>query len=142
MLNSIARNSQSAGISRDCGSGFYNSHGFVEVFNGNSYVEYVTFPTNSVSFTSPLARVAAAPVLSTSSVNGSGQSLGSAKGVESDADLPDLVEAFASNGTAGYVLSSELASPEAGTQAGDSRSVNVYAADGTTVVGSFDIKTG
>lgn len=39
---------------KDCGSGSYNSHGFVSVWSTtNGYREYVTFPTNPLNWTAP-----------------------------------------------------------------------------------------
>lgn len=40
----------------DCGPGFYNSHGFVRAFNGTTYQEFVTFPSDPLEFTAPAAR--------------------------------------------------------------------------------------
>ena len=43
-----------------CGSGSYNSHGFVAVWNASTstYGEYLTFPSNPLNWTAPAARSA------------------------------------------------------------------------------------
>jgi hypothetical protein len=60
---------------------------------------------------------------------------------------PDLVEAIGTNGVTGYVRSSDL-QPAAPTSPADAvkrqaaagaRSIPLYAVDGTTVIGSFEL---
>ncbi len=137
VYNTLPKNSQSVAVARDCGTGYYNSHGFVAVNNAGTVSEYVTFPTDPVLFTSTAAL--AAP--SGPATNARGQSLGSAAESKSDSDLPDLVKAWATNGKPGYVKSDDLSSTSAGDRAGNSRVIDVYSSDGSTVVGQFKITT-
>lgn len=85
--------------------------------------------------------------------NRGGQTYGSGLGATSDSQLPDLVQAYATNGQLGYVRAAELAGPNltlsqvgalptnsAGQLAEPSRTIPVYEADGTTVIGQFVIQ--
>ncbi|MBE7190922.1 MAG: hypothetical protein INR66_00385 [Gordonia polyisoprenivorans] len=138
------------GTSATCGSGSYNSHGFVSVFDVDAgFKEYVTFPSNPLNFTAPAARSSAthAPAEVKSGTNAKGQSFGSGD-VNKTTDTPDLVQAYATNGAVGYIKGSDLnsvpvaASPSAALAAnshGD-RTVPVYKSDGVTVVGQFVIR--
>lgn len=143
-----------------CGSGFYNSHGFVAVWNGtSSYNQYITFPSNPLQFTDPTqdsARSATPQALDIDSgVNGSGQSYGPGDTATTDDELPDLVAAIGTDGTLGYISRDALHSPAPNPAATDAlprvevdgvgvrttggRTVPLYAADGDTVVGQFHI---
>src|SRR5690606_36272718 len=50
--------SWTARTSATCGSGWYNSHGFVAVWNTTtaSYDEFVTFPSDPLQWTAPAAQ--------------------------------------------------------------------------------------
>ena len=39
----------------NCGTGSYNSHGFIQVGDGETWSNYVTFPTNPINYTAPAA---------------------------------------------------------------------------------------
>jgi hypothetical protein len=77
-----------------------------------------------------------------------GQTYGSALNSTSSATDPDLVEAIATNGETGYVYSSQLnpAAPSSPAEALAQQAANttahyirVYAQDGTTVIGQFQV---
>lgn len=88
--------------------------------------------------------------------NAAGETYGSALNAISPATEPDLIQAVASNGKVGYVRKSELDRADGSTAAqsfktpadalawqqsvglGD-QTVNVYAEDGTTVLGAFAV---
>ena len=91
--------------------------------------------------------------------NGKGQTYGSAAKANSPQSEPDLIAAVATNGKEGYVLKSDLdrangsaaaetfKSPEEALawQAGEGRldkSIPVYAADGSSVIGQFIVVGG
>jgi len=137
------------GTTATCGTGSYNSHGFVAVWNATNfnYDEYVTFPSNPLNWTAPPSAQAATPQASPnkqSGVNACGQSYGPAAQKKGEKD-PQLVLAQATNGKVGYVRSSELngakpANPAAASKkANGSRSIDVVSSDGTSVIGSFTI---
>jgi hypothetical protein len=80
--------------------------------------------------------------------NANGQTYGSELSSTSSATDPDLVEVIATNGKTGYAYSSQLnppappspaaaASQEAANTAGDY--IPVYAQDGITVIGEFEV---
>ena len=147
----------SLGTTATCGSGSYNSHGFVAVWNGtNSYTEYVTFPSNPLNYTAPAARSAPANIEVKSGTNARGQSFGSGETSDPKAQLPDLIAAIGTNGTVGYIRSAELGGPAANPAAvsalptatvdgqkvysSASKSVPLYSEDGVTQVGTFELK--
>lgn len=109
LYNAAPNSSQNVATSRDCGAGWYNSHGFVAVWNGTSYSQYVTFPSSALQYPAPAAAPLTAPdapsVDIPSGTNSEGQSFGSGAEVTNDADLPDLVSAIGVNGIEGYVRS-------------------------------------
>lgn len=114
----------------------------------NSYREYVTFPTDPLYYEAPAAAGARAQSPETinveSGVNTDGQSFGSGEGVESDADLPDLVAAIGTNGEVGYIEKTALHGPaatpsEAVASDPGARTVPLYDKDATTVIGEFAI---
>lgn len=65
-------------------------------------------------------------------VNANGQTYG----VPNDNGIPDLMSAQATNGELGYIFHSDLLA------ANHDETINVYAADGTTVIGGFHISDG
>lgn len=93
------------------------------------------------------------PPASTSGINARGQSYGPGGTVGNIEQLPDLIATRASNGKLGYITKSDFLGPTLtldqvrqlpqGTQDGQPsfdtgpRTVPVYAADGTTVIGEF-----
>ncbi len=137
-----------AGTTKTCGTGSYNSHGFVAVWNATNfnYDEYLTFPSNPLNWTAPATARAAAqsnePVQT--GTNSQGKKFGSADTTAKGA-VPDLVAAYATNGRLGYVKKTDLdtAAPkspaEAAARGSAPRSVAVYATDGTTQLGTFQI---
>ena len=72
------------------------------------------------------------------------QTYGSALGVMNDADLPDMISAYATNGRIGYIKKEDSIPPEQtrddvlGQQLPETRIVPVYDYDGTTVIGEFE----
>ena len=144
-----------------CGTGSYNSHGFVSAFDpDNGYSDFVTFPTNPVNWTAPAAAAKATATAAPTDrkTNERGQTYGSGENAKTDSDLPDLVSAIADNGRTGYIKATELTRSKAlapqearrlpvtavpGGQTAYSapaRSVPVYNTDGVTQIGSFTIK--
>jgi hypothetical protein len=125
----------------NCGTGSYNSHGFVKAFDGSVFNEYVTFPSNPINFTAPAAPAARTAAITESeqqedtdaafTVNG--ESYGLASQEEGVAD-PDNVAVFADSGAFGYVDTVGINSAEAGT------TLAVYDRDGVTEIGGFTIK--
>lgn len=122
----------SAKTSATCGTGWYNSHGFVSVFNfSTGFSEYVTFPSSSLHHDAPpAATVFESPEKARSGRNSKG-TFGLAN--ESKRD-PDFIAAYASNGKIGYVKRMDL-----DTQPG---AIAVYADDGTTKIGDFRVARG
>ncbi|WP_328811714.1 hypothetical protein [Rhodococcus sp. NBC_00294] len=125
----------------DCGPGFYNSHGFVRAFNGTTYQEFVTFPSDPLEFTAPAAR----------GTNEQGESYGSGEDAKVDAELPDLVLAYGTDGQLGYVRAADIAEPQLdksqiealdevnGSFVQETRVVPLLASDGATTLGEFRI---
>ena len=111
-FNLFISNQQNAAVTKDCGPGFYNSHGFVAVYPaGGTMSEYVTFPSDPLQY--PATGVAAAAAVDTTpGVNGSGQRYGSAADITDDANLPDLVLAIGRNGETGYIAATDLRTPQ------------------------------
>jgi len=140
----------------DCGPGSYNSHGLQKFYNGTSYVDHITFPSSPLDFPAPGARSAdSAP--SETSVNARGESLGSAEGITNDQELPDLIVANGTDGELGYVKKTDLVTqvrtieevlslPQETLSDGTlalhepARSIPLYAEDGVTQIGKFDIR--
>lgn len=130
----------SASTTAYCGPGWYNSHGVVQYWGtNNAYSETFTFPSDPLESTQP-------------AVNARGETFGSGETATADADLPDLVAAFGSNGEQGYVKATDLAvtppSPnelpnDAGgapaATIGAGTEIPLYESDGTTIIGSFTI---
>lgn len=123
----------------NCGTGSYNSHGFVQVSDGVTWSNYVTFPTNPIDFTAPAAARSAQPAapavdLSTST-NENGETFGSAAEADSPESIPDLIASYGNDGTFGYVKADDVLAVE-----NAATSVPLYTSDGVTVLGSFDVK--
>ena len=141
-FNAFITNSQNASTTRDCGAGFYNSHGFVAVLNPSNGAinEYVTFPTDPLQYTTgtTLQRQGAVPAGETG-VNSKGESYGDAVNVQSDAELPNLVSAIGSDLQSGYIRSSDLtAAPLSGAEP-SARSIPLVNREGEKI-GTFEIK--
>lgn len=144
--NTTPTSSFTGATANTCGSGSYNSHGFVAAYNSanGGYRETFTFPTNPLNWTAPGA---AAPQARSATVvengtNEQGQSLGTA---DTTAELPDLVAAIATNGETGYISSDALneelpANPDQVAETGRVQApptVPVFDKDGVTVIGEF-----
>lgn len=137
--------------SATCGTGSYNSHGFVAVWNESSstFNEYVTFPSNPLNWTAPAAARTASPQITEADrkggVNAKGQKFGSADtGTDKPADV-DLVLAIGTNGTVGYVRADDLDRPAAANptaakaKAKASRNIPLLKSDGVTKIGTFTV---
>lgn len=137
-FNLFFTNSQNVTVQKDCGPGFYNSHGFVGVQPpGAAFGEYITFPSDPLQY--PPAAAAARQAPPASGTNADGLTYGSAADITDESQLPDLVSAIGANGETGYIAGDELSTDEAQTS---SRSVPLVAEDGKTVVGEFVIGEG
>lgn len=137
-----------------CGTGSYNSHGFVAVWNAstNTYGEYLTFPSNPLNWTAPAARNAQATAQITdaqrqSGVNSRGQRYGSADTGDNKESQLDLVLAIGTNNKVGYVRATQLdeqktpSNPaEAARQNSPARSIPLLDKDGTTQIGTFTVR--
>ena len=136
-----------------CGSGSYNSHGFVALWNSstNTYNEYVTFPSNPLNWTDPAeasARTAGVAVTDAdrkTGVNAQGQKFGSAATANANeqADL-DLILAIGDGGVVGFVKSADLntapaASPNSAKSATGSRVIPLWDREGSERLGTFSI---
>ena len=155
--NSGFANSLHAPTSGYCGPGSYNSHGYVRAWNGTGFSEYFTFPSNPVwSLDSAARSVSPDQVEPESGTNAQGQTYGSGLTAASDAELPDLVAAYGTGGEEGYVKSSAISASASTVEEVTAQSkapaaegtevfvsgpdpTPLYAQDGTTVVGTFDL---
>ena len=129
-------------------SELYYATGTSYVWTGNGYDEETTYKTRFISSTG------------TYSMNEYGQTYGSAMFAESIDDRPDLMSTMGTNGVAGYIYSAELEKDNPKTPAealakqemydelianwdGEApiviRTIPLYASDGKTVVGEYDI---
>ncbi|WP_143690282.1 hypothetical protein [Williamsia sterculiae] len=130
----------------NCGSGSYNSHGFVKYWTGTEYGDFLTFPTDPLNFTAPAAATARTTTGAVETGrNTRGQSFGTAETARTDDAQPDLIAAFTTDGKQGFVRKTDLvgetpSSPAAAAahRAGH-RSISVVDRDGTTVVGTFTV---
>lgn len=129
-FNAFFTNSQNAQVTKDCGPGWYNSHGYVAVFTPTGTQEFVTFPSDPLEYAGPAAATSG-DARAAGTV--SGKTYGSAETAGSSESLPDLVSAIATNGTLGYVESDELTSDR---RAAGPRTVPVRSLDGQEV-GTF-----
>lgn len=112
----------------DCGSGSYNSHGFVKVLSATQgFKEYVTFPSNPVNYTVPGAR--SAPTAVVEPFVSDGHTFGLADQTKDSADQPDFIAAFTDDKQQGFVKNSDLNS--------DLSVLPVYSEDGTTEIGTL-----
>jgi hypothetical protein len=149
--NYFAETAWSQRTTATCGSGSYNSHGFVAVWNDSkaAYDEFVTFPSNPLNWTAPTARTAKTQAVVTdadrqSGVNAAGETFGSA--ATDTAAAPDLVLAIGTNGEVGYVRSTQLDQGPANdpntaaTATPTTRSIPLLQSDGQTEIGSFLVK--
>lgn len=126
----------------------YYATGFTYVWTGNSYDEEATYKTPLISSANSY------------SLNESGQTYGSAMFAESIDARPDLMAAVGNNGVSGYIYSAELEKENPKTPAealaaqemydalitdwdGEApiiiRTIPLYASDGKTVIGEYDI---
>ena len=133
-----------------CGTGSYNSHGFVKYWTGTEYGDFLTFPTDPLNYTAPAARSAdntsaVAPIKN--GRNSRGQSIGTAENARTDSDLPELIAAFSTDGKQGYVRKTDVipATPASPAQAADlsskkTKTVPVYTENGTTQIGTFTVR--
>ncbi len=150
VYNYFTETAWTARTTATCGTGSYNSHGFVAVFNDSkaSYDQYVTFPSNPLNWTAPAARTAKAQSTVSeaalkSGVNAKGQSYGSA--ATDKLDGLDLILAIGENGKTGYVKASDLNTPVAASPTAApktkpaKRTVPLYTNNGTTEIGQFTI---
>ena len=137
--------------SATCGTGSYNSHGFVAVWNAStsSFNEYVTFPSNPLNWTAPAAARSASPQITDShrkgGVNSSGEKFGSADTPNDKAADVDLVLAIGTNGTVGYVRADDLDRPAAANpvaakaKSKSSRTIPLLESNGETRIGTFTV---
>lgn len=123
------------GTAGDCGSGSYNSHGFVQVTDGGDWVPYVTFPTNPINYTAPANRtVYKAATSDVEGRNSRGQTFGSAAQAKDANEIPDLVLSYGTSGQLGYVRAADLAGVGSGT-----RTLTLFKSDGVTQIGQFEV---
>lgn len=146
VYNAGTTNQQTTNTWGHCGSGSYNSHGFVKYWTGDGYGDFLTFPTDPLSYAAPSGRASAAPTKVTSTRNSRGQTLGTADNARSDEELPDLVAAFDSTGQQGYIRKADLTGTDPVSPAAALRkrsrsgtSVAVFTADGTTRIGALKV---
>jgi len=104
--NTVSMKTQTGG---DCGSGNYKSYGRTAAYNGNGYTIYDTYVSPYVYFNSPSARAlnSEEDVITLPNeykINKNGETYGSALGAEYGFE-PDLIEAYGTDGTIGYVRS-------------------------------------
>lgn len=129
-----------------CGTGSYNSHGFVKYWTGDGYGDFLTFPTDPLNYTAPAARSTATVAPIKTGTNARGQTLGSAENARTDAELPDLIAAFTTTGQQGYVRKTDLVSDDpqspqaAATQPRPApKQVPVFTEDGSRQIGTLRI---
>lgn len=75
-------------------------------------------------------------------INGVGQSYGSLAEADNYSEMPDLISGVATNGKEGYVYREELAAAENAAFSEETTSstfVTVYAEDGKTPIGEFEV---
>lgn len=146
VYNPLSTNTLTTNTNGNCGSGSYNSHGFVQYWTGAEYGQFLTFPTDPLDFSAPALRSAGTVPQTEITTNSKGQSLGSAENARTEDEQPDLIAAYGTQGETGYLKKTDLitkaVSPAEAVAHSDSapRTVPLYAADGTTTVGSFTIK--
>ncbi len=137
--NTAWTSSQEVFTSAVCGSGSYNSHGFVRVYNGSGFNEYVTFPSNPIDYVDAasarsqrIEQESAADTGNTFTVGG--QTFGPASQSPEQPD-PDFVAAYSDEGVFGYVRSSDLVNKsDSGAQ------LPVYDDTGASEIGSLTVR--
>ncbi len=128
------------------GSGNYYSQGKVQFYNGSTYTPYTTTKSPYVA-----GRVASSTI-KPYQTNINGESYGYAG---QNADMigyePDLIAAYGTDGTFGYVRATELVSPTPSSpeeaialsqQNKNGKTINVYGKDGITVISTFKLASG
>lgn len=139
----------SVGTTYTVTGGTYYGMGNVKLYNGSSYSTYQTTKSPSQSNTASSAKSSAINIKEYN-INESGQTYGSGMYSEEIGSEPDLMKAVGENNTTGYVYSEDLegTTPESPEevevymeQLEGSRSIPLYASDGETVIGSFEITT-
>lgn len=149
VYNPAPANEFSTNTVGNCGSGSYNSHGFVKYWTGTAYGDFLTFPTGPLNYTVPAATARTGPATpkTAPATNAQGQTVGSAENARTDSEQPDLIAAYGTKGEAGYIKKADLNAEdpnnpvEALTSADPApRTIPLYAEDGTTTVGSFTVQ--
>ncbi|MFD6781124.1 ATP-dependent Lon protease [Streptomyces diastaticus] len=138
-------------LGKGCGAGTYHSYGVTKAYNGNGYNAVYTLKSPSLSHRSLApatpGRGAAEPAWPR---NAKGETYGSGLDARTPDGGPDLIEAYTTDGKAGFVRRAELedepapASPREAIalqskRAGEDRRIAVYDRDGTTAIGTFVI---
>lgn len=133
----------SYGTSKFCGDGWYNSHGFISVWNeqDQSYFQLPTFPTNSIWVT-------AANATETATVSAATATPDTSQGEEETVvESPEgFTPAYGDDGTIGLVQDRDLDSPlpenpaDAAEQGstGD-RFIPLYDTNASQVIGTFTV---
>uniref|UniRef100_UPI003F494CD2 hypothetical protein n=1 Tax=Nocardia suismassiliense TaxID=2077092 RepID=UPI003F494CD2 len=139
-FNAFLTNSQNTARTRDCGAGWYNSHGFVAVLGSDGTInEYVTFPTDPLQYPASAPAAPAPAAAGESGVNSRGQTYGEAVNIDNDNELPDLVAAIGTDLQQGYVRASDLrADTAARADARGRRVVPLLSVEGEQI-GTFEI---
>lgn len=150
VFNPLPANQISTNTYGNCGSGSYNSHGFVKYWTGTAYGDFLTFPTDPLNFTAPPTLASKSPTAAPktdSATNSQGLTIGSAETAQTENDQPDLIAAYGTGGEAGYIKKTDLAAqtPATPTEAAKATdpapsTIPLYAENGSTVIGSFTIQ--
>lgn len=126
------------------GSGHFYSFGKVAIYNGNGYNTYDTTKSPNIAATS----FASFKNISEYKVNVNGETYGSGLNEIIYGELPDLIEAYGTNGALGYVRCEDLQLEPTGTpkevlkqQNNRIRIIPLYDVDGKTTIGTFKIQT-
>lgn len=146
VFNPLPANQISTNTYGNCGSGSYNSHGFVKYWTGTAYGDFLTFPTDPLNFTAPAALARSAPKTAPTT-NAQGQTIGSAESSRTEDQQPDLIAAYGTNGEAGYIKKTDLTAhtpanltDAAATTDPAPRTIPLYEENGSTTIGSFTIQ--
>lgn len=132
-------------------NGIYYSHGRIKLYNGNGYNTYDAYKSPNMTLTS----ASIASMLQDNSnyqINDNGETYGSGLQELISGVAPDLIKAYGSDGTLGYVRSEDLELEEINTpeeameyqrkrQHNSERIIPLYEVDGETVIGTFKIKS-
>ncbi len=126
------------------GSGHFYSYGKVAIYNGNGYNTYYTSKSPNVAATS----LASFNNIADYKLNDTGETYGSGLNEIISGELPDLIEAYGTNGALGYVRREDLQLEPAHTpkealkqQNNRIRIIPLYDVDGKTTIGTFKIRT-